>query len=86
MSDGIDSDFFKKDYVILMIIDINVLNAVEGGYAGHGVTITKIDKTHVVFHNSILGPNQVATKERFLEAWNAPGTDNDAIIVKGKLT
>jgi len=79
-------NFFKNRYVILMIIDYNTLTGQpEKSYAGHGVIITKINETHVVFHNSDLGPNQAAGKDKFIEAWNAPGTDNDAIIVKGKL-
>lgn len=79
-------DFFEKGYVILMIIDYNTLvGQPEKLYAGHGVIITKINETHVVFHNSDLGPNQAAEVEDFQAAWNAPGTDNDAIIVKGKL-
>ena len=76
---------FKNKYVILMIIDYNVLNNRSGSYAGHGVTITDISQTHITFHNSALGPNQAAEKERFIKAWNAPGTDNDVIIIKGKL-
>ncbi|MCK4590022.1 MAG: hypothetical protein KAT77_06260 [Nanoarchaeota archaeon] len=80
-------DAFSKGYVMLMIIDYNVLMGhPEKPYAGHGVTITKIDSKNVVFHNSALGPNQAALKEDFIEAWDAPGTDNDAIVIKGKLT
>jgi len=76
---------FKNKYIILMIIDYNVLTMGLSTYAGHGVTITNINQTHVTFHNSDLGPNQVAEKQRFIDAWNAPGTDNDVIIIKGKL-
>lgn len=79
-------EFFNQGDVILMIIDYNVLVGYpERPYSGHGITITKINATHVVFHNSALGPNQAALKEDFIRAWDAPGTDNDAIIIKGKL-
>lgn len=76
---------FQNKYVILMIIDYNVLTIGLSTYAGHGVTITNINQTHVTFHNSALGPNQIAEKQKFIEAWNAPGTDNDIIVIKGKL-
>lgn len=76
---------FQKGQVILMIIDYNVLINQPGQYAGHGITITYINQTHVTFHNSALGPNQVAEKEQFQKAWHAPGTDNDIIIIKGKI-
>lgn len=79
-------EFFEHGDVILMIIDYNVLvGHPELSYSGHGITITKINATHVVFHNSALGPNQAALKEDFIRAWDALGTDNDAIIIKGKL-
>ena len=68
-----------------MIIDYRVLINESGPCAGHGVTITNIDKTLVTFHNSALDPNQVAEKEQFIKAWNAPCADNDVIIIKGKL-
>ncbi|MBW2973603.1 hypothetical protein KY346_04370 [Candidatus Woesearchaeota archaeon] len=70
--------------VCLMIIDYNVLIKKPGIYSGHGVTITFINQTHVLFHNSNKGPNQKAKKQDFIDAWNAPGTDNDIIIVRGK--
>ena len=71
--------------ICLMIIDYNTLIGKTGIYSGHGVTITFINQTHVLFHNSDKGPNQKAIKQDFIDAWNAPGTDNDIIIVRGKL-
>ena len=76
---------FSNNNIILMIIDYNVLMNTPGRYAGHGVTITQINQTHVLFHNSAKGPNQKATKQDFIKAWDAPGTDNDAIIIRGKI-
>lgn len=77
---------FQKGHVILMIIDHNVLiGQPEKPYAGHGITITYINQTHVVFHNSQGNPSQTAEKSQFQKAWNAKGTDNDVIIIKGKL-
>lgn len=76
---------FNQGNVIMMIIDYNTLKEMPGLYSGHGVTITSINQTHVTFHNSAGEPNQAAEKEKFKEAWNAFGTDNDIIIIKGKL-
>ena len=80
----VENAFFNGN-IILMIIDINVAKGNDDlPYAGHGVIITKINETDVVFHNSQGIPNTVITKEKFVEAWNAPGTDNDIILIKGK--
>ncbi len=57
----------------------------EGPFTGHGVTITSINETHVSIHDSGGTPNLLVTKEQLIKAWNAPGTDNDAIIIKGKI-
>lgn len=76
---------FNDGSVIIMIIDQNTLQHNPGIYSGHGVTITFINETHVKFHNSNSGPNQAALKEDFIAAWNAKGTDNDVILVAGKI-
>jgi hypothetical protein len=80
---AVESAFSRGD-VLLMIIDYNTIMGNPGLYSGHGVTITYINQTHVLFHNSAKGPNQKALKQDFIEAWNAPGTDNDVIIIQGK--
>jgi hypothetical protein len=76
---------FKKGHVIILVIDRNVLFNNNGPYAGHGITITKINETHVSIHDSGGTPNLLITKEQLIKAWNAPGTDNDAIIIKGNI-
>ena len=76
---------FNQGDVIMMIIDYNTLKGMPGLYSGHGVTITYINQTQVIFHNSASEPNQKAKKQEFIDAWNAFGTDNDIIIIKGKL-
>ena len=75
----------SRKQLALMIIDYNTLKGMPGLYSGHGVTITGMNKTHVTFHNSNKGPNQAVEKQAFINAWNAPGTDNDIIIIKGRL-
>ena len=75
---------FKKGSMIMMLIDSNALIRREP-YSGHFVTITEIAKDNVIFHDTSGTPNRVVSKEDFLRAWNANGTDNDVIIIKGKL-
>ncbi|MBW2982233.1 hypothetical protein KY343_05110 [Candidatus Woesearchaeota archaeon] len=76
---------FKKGHIVILIIDKSVLFDNNRPYAGHGVTITKINETHVSIHDSGGTPNLTVEKEQFIKAWNAPGTDNDAIIIRGKI-
>ncbi|MFH1054171.1 MAG: hypothetical protein V1740_07165 [Candidatus Woesearchaeota archaeon] len=79
-------DEFMKGSVILMIIDINVADNIENlSYSGHGIIITDIEKGAVTFHDSNGRPNMKIEKSQFIKAWNAPGTDNDVIIIRGKL-
>jgi hypothetical protein len=76
---------FNEGNTIIMLIDRNALTNPKQPYAGHFVTITSINSTHVVFHDTAGTPNRIAERTKFIEAWNAPGTDNDAIIIKGKI-
>jgi hypothetical protein len=76
---------FRKGNIVIMLIDRNVLENPGLSYAGHFVIITGINSTHVKFHDTSGMPNRAVNKAEFLEAWNAKGTDNDAIIIKGKL-
>ncbi len=76
---------FARGWVIIAIIDVNVLQAREGPYAGHGITITWMDDEVVRYHDSAHAASQSVPRERFLAAWNAHGTDNDTIIIRGKL-
>ncbi|MBW2995235.1 hypothetical protein KY312_02695 [Candidatus Woesearchaeota archaeon] len=75
---------FKKGHVIILMVDKNILFGWQGPYAGHGIIITSINKTHATVHDSSGTSNLLTTKEQLIKAWNAPGTDNDAIIIKGK--
>ncbi|MFH1316974.1 MAG: hypothetical protein ABII01_05640 [Candidatus Woesearchaeota archaeon] len=79
-------DEFRKGSVILMIIDINIADKIEElPYSGHGIIITDIEKDTVTFHDSNGRPNLKIEKSHFIKAWNAPGTDNDVIIIRGRL-
>jgi len=74
---------FNQGAMAIMLLDNSKIYGTQN-YAGHFVTITKINQTHVVYHDTGGTPNRAVEKEKFLEAWNAKGTDNDIIIIKGK--
>ena len=73
-------------HVTVVIVDSSILNRhSDAGYQGHAVTITAIDDERVHYHDSSRGPNQTCRRKRFEAAWDAPGTDNDTVIIEGLL-
>jgi len=76
---------FKKGHVIILVIDKNVLLGNNRPYSGHGITLTKINETHVSLHDSAGTPNLTVKKEQLIKAWDNTATDNDAIIIRGKV-
>ncbi|MFH1501280.1 MAG: hypothetical protein ABIE22_05045 [archaeon] len=77
----------RKGHIPLVAIDHNVLVGVKGLYQGHFVAITGFGEDSVYYHESGPAnsqPNKKVKKEIFIQAWNAPGTDNDVVIVFGK--
>lgn len=73
-------------HVAVVIVDSSIINRHScADYQGHSVTITAIDDERVHFHDSSRGPNQSCRRKRFEAAWDAPGTDNDTIIIEGLL-
>jgi len=73
----------KRGHVTIAMIDLSELYDTGGVYQGHAVTLTYVNETHVLFHNSLGTRNENASRERFIKAWNSPGTDNELIIVRG---
>lgn len=77
----------EQGYVPLMLIDWNKIAGRRDLYQGHFVVVTGFDEKHVYYHES--GPknpqqHRKVSKATFVKAWNANGTDNDAVIVFGK--
>lgn len=77
--------FFKKGYLVSIVININVLEN-KKGYAGHATLITDINKDFIIFHDPGLPPmpNNKLKKKDFIKAWQSPGTGNTVIVVFGK--
>jgi len=74
----------NKGWLVILLIDSNVLYNGGGSFGGHAAVITGISGGTVTFHDSAKGPDQITTKEKMISAWSAKGTDNDAFIVKGR--
>jgi len=75
----------KSGWLVILLIDANVLYKGDDSFGGHTAIITSISGDIITYHDSAKGPNQVANKEDLIRAWSAKGTDNDAFIIKGKL-
>jgi len=77
----------SQGHVPMILIDYNILEGVEGSYQGHFIVVTGVDDEFVYYHESGPGnaePNRKVSKQKFIDAWNANGTDNDVVIVFGK--
>ncbi len=77
----------SQGHIVMIMIDHNKLAGVQGLYNGHFVILTGFDDENVYYHESGPNdptPNKRVNKEKFIEAWNANGTDNDVIIIFGK--
>ena len=80
-------EHIANGHVVIALIDYYKLIGKEGGYQGHVVVLTGFDKENIDLHQPGPGSpqaNMKVTKERFMDSWNALGTDNDLIIVSGK--
>lgn len=76
----------EKGAVPIVLIDYNVLMGRGGEYHGHCVVITGSDARTVWYHESgpeAPAPHRPVQKERFIRAWEAPGTDKDVLLVRG---
>ncbi|MFB6246638.1 MAG: hypothetical protein ABEI74_03545 [Candidatus Pacearchaeota archaeon] len=77
----------EQGHVPLLLIDHNKIVGKESQYQGHLVVVTGFDNQNVFYHES--GPknpkaNKKVPKSTFIDAWNANGTGNSAVIVYGK--
>ncbi len=77
----------KNKFVQMAIIDWFKITEVDKPYQGHMVIITGFDDENIYLHNP--GPlkaqaNMKVTKEKFMEAFNANGTDNDIVVIYGR--
>jgi len=80
--DFVEKEFFDGSYIIL-IIDKNVLIESNGKFSGHAVSITSINKTHALINDPADNKDVLYEKEKLVNAWNAKGTDNDVVVIKG---
>jgi hypothetical protein len=62
------------------------MSAQKMDYQGHFVTITEISGNEVRYIDTAVPTNQFRgiSKERFVQAWSAPGTDNDVTVIRAE--
>lgn len=78
----------RDEHPAILIIDRAVLEGhEEEPYLGHAVVLVGVDDAagEVVFHDPARGPSLRCDAAGMLRAWDAPGTDNDVIVVRGPL-
>ncbi len=76
----------KKQQGIITLIDFSKISK-KNNYIGHYLVITNITNNSITFHQpgtENATQNCTISKELFLEAFNAEGTDNDVIVIEGK--
>lgn len=79
-------NYVIKGYISLALIDNNKILGKEG-YNGHLVVLTGFDDKNIYYHDSgpiNPEPNKKISKDIFIKAFNANGTDNDVVVCFGK--
>ena len=77
--------FLKKDSLIIVLLDWNVVLGNNKGYQGHFVPIVGFDDENVFVHNhGFIGTKEFFSikRELFDKARKADGTDEDFMIIK----
>lgn len=77
----------QQGHGIILLVDANIILGNEGPFQKQAIVLTGYDKLNYFFHHSgadFPTPHLIVPKKRLLDAWNAPGTDHDVIIVYGK--
>jgi len=77
-------NFFKKNYVIILLVNSRIINN-KSGYSGHFVILTGFDKDSIFIHDPSIengSPNRKVKKDLFVKAWKYPEKENDVILIK----
>lgn len=80
-------DHIGANHLPIALLDWSKVLGLTRAYQGHMGVITGFDADNFYFHDSgplKPEPNMPIRKSLFLDAWNAPGTDNDMVIVYGR--
>ena len=75
-------------HLILALLDWNKVKPQDSFYKGHMGVVTGFDANSFYFHHSGASdptPNLQIRNDIFMSAWNANGTDNDLVVVYGKI-
>lgn len=77
----------QQGHGIILFVDGTTILDNLGSFQKQAIVLTGYDKLNFFFHHSgadFPTPHMIVPKKRLLDAWNAPGTDHDVIIVYGK--
>lgn len=80
--------FISEEKMVMVLIDHNKIVGKDSFFQGHFVIITGFDEDNIYYHES--GPRNPEAdkkigKKIFVDAMNANGTDNDCVVVSGKV-
>lgn len=77
----------ENESLVVVLVNANILYEREKtNYQGHFITLTGFDEEYIYYHESGPNkptPNSKVKKEIFQNAFDAQGTGNDCIIVRG---
>lgn len=77
----------QQGHGILLIVNSTIVLGKEGSFEKQAIILTGYDKSHFFLHHAgkdFPTPHMIVPKKILLDAWNAPETNNDAVIVYGK--
>ncbi len=77
----------QQRHGIILIVDGTIILGKEGPFQRQAIVLTGYDKSHFFFHHSgkdFPAPDMIVPKKTLLDAFNAPNTNNEVIIVYGK--
>jgi len=78
--------YLRKGYIVVPCVDTNILwKRKKKSFAGHFVTILKIDKNNVWIHDPTKGPNIKHPRRLFNKAFKVKAIDDDVLVIFGKL-
>lgn len=77
-------EYLNKGYIVIPCVDANILWKRKRPFAGHFVTIVKMDKNNVWIHDPTKGPNIKYPKKVFNKAFKVKAIDDDVLVVFGR--
>lgn len=77
-------EYFQKGYIVVPVIDYNVLRGKDGPYIGHFVVIVDINQEKITIHDPDVGANLEYKKKDFIQAFKTKEIDDDLLVICSK--